>query len=469
MNKCILGIDLGTSSVKVLARYFNGNIVKASVGYEEIGVAGWISAMTKALRRLDLQSVAAIGFSSQVGTYIVRSNVQDEDIIGWKDAVGERELKHLKVKYSREEFIANIAMPHPDIISYPLPRLLYIKEHYPALQSVCQPKDMLIQYMTGNLVTDQYSWRGLADPEKAEYSSFFLKELEIEESMLPAIKRPHELAGYVTVEAAKSTGLPVGVPVYVGMNDFFASLAGMGMTDSVKLFDITGTSEHVGVLTDELQEETPMVSGKYLTGYVHYGVTASSGASLIFGHKELGSVELPIREMLKRKPPIFTPYLNGERAPVFDSNATGTFFGIGPECNREDLAYAVMEGVAFSLYHIYENLGISDIKKVVVSGGASKNRYLNQIKADVFGMEVVTLKENDTSALGAVMAASVGMGICVGFNQAAGEYCQIDDCFEPDSTVHEALMKRYSIYKQLYPALKEQSKELKSAKVLGWR
>ena len=461
MNKCILGIDLGTSSVKVLARYFDGNVVKASVGYEEISVAGWINAMTKALRQIDCKSVAAIGFSSQVGTYIVRSNINEEAIIGWKDAVGERELKRLKEKYSREDFIAHIAMPHPDIISYPLPRLLYIKDHYPNMQSVCQPKDMLIHFMTGNLVTDQYSWRGLADPEKAVYSNFFLKELEIEEPMLPTIKRPHELAGYVTEEAAKSTGLPVGVPVYVGMNDFFASLAGKGMTDDFKLFDITGTSEHVGVLTEGLQEDTSMVSGKYLTGYVHYGVTASSGASLTFGYKELGSVEAPIHEMLKRNPPIFTPYLNGERAPIFDSNATGTFFGIGPECNREDLAYAVMEGVTFSLYHIYENLGVADIKRMIVSGGASKNSYLNQLKADVFGKEVVTLKENDTSALGAVMTAAVGMGICSDFNQASREYCQNNESYQPDRSVHETLMKRYHIYKQLFPALKEQSKEFK--------
>lgn len=472
MNKCLLGIDLGTSSVKVLARYFDGKIVKASAGYEEISVPGWLNAMTKALRQIDCGEAIAVGLSSQVGTYIVRSRIQDncqsaqqdfcENIISWNDAAGEAELKRLKEKYSREEFIAHIAMPHPDIISYPLPRLLYIKEHYPKAQSVCQPKDRLIQFLTGKLVTDQYSWRGLADPEKAAYSSFFLRETGVEETMLPPVKRPQELAGYIVKEAAQLTGLPVGIPVYTGMNDFFASLAGMGIADRTAIFDITGTSEHVGVLTETLNADTSMVSGKYLQGFVHYGVTASSGVSLKFGCRDLGSAERPVGEMLKRNPPVFTPYLNGERAPIFDSSATGTFFGIGADCTREDLAYAVMEGVVFSLYHIYESLGMPDAKCMIVSGGAAGNPYLNQLKADVFGREVVTLKEKDTSALGAVMAAAIGEGIFRDYGEAARKCCETDACYLPDIGLREILMKRYGIYKQLYPALKNQSKEFRS-------
>lgn len=509
MNKCILGIDLGTSSVKVLARYFDGTVKKASAAYTaevpassagahldstdsgSLSVKSWLDALVSALRKLDCSAVCAIGLSSQVGTYIIN----DQDIIGWRDAAGAQELRRLKEKYSCQDFIANIAMPHPDISSYPLPRLLYIKEHYPQLCGICQPKDLIIRFLTGNLVTDPYSWRGLADPDTGEYSSFFLKELGIDKAILPPMKRPEQIAGYVSEAAAACTGLHQGIPVYTGMNDFYASLAGMGIGADGTLFDITGTSEHIGMILHSLQEETRMVSGKYLgrgscmqvestsdtqntsnaestldtdtpppsggftSDYVHYGVTASSGASLGFGLKEFGGVTTAHAEMLAKSPPIFTPYLSGERAPIFDADATGMFFGISTGCSREALAYAVLEGVAFSLYHIYENLNAEAATRIIVSGGASVNDFLNQLKANLFGKEVITLKENDTSALGAVMTAAIGMRLYKDYREAASAFCEEDRHYQPDPALQPALMKRYHIYKQLYPLLKEQMKE----------
>ena len=462
MNKCILGIDLGTSSVKLLARYFDGTIKKASASYENMDttpVKSWIQALIKALKKLDCPDVSAIGLSSQVGTYIIN----DTDVISWKDGIGAEELKRLKEIFGTQEFIAHIAMPHPDIISYPLPRLLYIKEHYSELKSVCQPKDMLLKFLTGNLVTDRYSWRGLADPDTGIYSDYFLHKLGIDPKILPSVQAPESIAGYITKAASAMTGLPYGIPVYTGMNDFFASLAGMGITDTSCLFDITGTSEHLGTLTKHLNPNSRLVSGKYLYDFVHYGVTASSGASLSFCLKELGEVNTPVKTLLKNNPPVFTPYLTGERAPVFDADATGMFFGLNGSCTKEAMAYSVLEGVAFSLYHIYENLEADQANRIIVSGGASQNALLNQLKADLFGKEVVTLKENDTSALGAVMSAAVGTGLFQDYKEAARTYCAEDIRFQPDSTLQPVLKKRYDIYKQLYPALKNLMKEHKEA------
>ena len=152
---------------------------------------------------------------------------------------------------------------------------------------------------------------------------------------------------------------------------------------------------------------------------------------------------------MKNNLPVFTPYLNGERAPIFDKNAKGTFFGLGSKCTKKDLAYSVLEGVVFSLYHIYESMGCPCVNNIRVSGGASKNIMLNTLKAEMFGKKVCVLSENDTSALGAVRVALNGMGIDEKLNAVIMQ-------IEPSGKFNRILKKRYEIYKTLYLSLKKQ-------------
>ena len=126
MNKSVLGIDLGTSSVKILQLFQNGEIVKSRAAYDEISPKGWWNAICDALNQLNLESVEAIGLSSQVGTYIVNG----KDVISWNEAAGQKELECIKKTYSTELFMEEISMPHPNIVSYPIPRLKYIKTQF---------------------------------------------------------------------------------------------------------------------------------------------------------------------------------------------------------------------------------------------------------------------------------------------------------------------------------------------------
>jgi sugar (pentulose or hexulose) kinase len=455
----VLGIDLGTSSVKILLRHGDGTIVKAKQAYREESPAGWWEAVVSALRELDLSSVTAVGLSSQTGTYIARAENGASMVLGWRDGSGKEELAAIREGYPRERFLSEIAMPHPPMVSYPIPRILHLKNRLGTLVSVCQPKDCIVYCLTGCLKTDVYTWRGLADPKTGKYSAYFLREIGIDESALPPLGRPTDLAGRVTESVADRTGLPVGTPVYLGMNDFFASIVGMGIVGD-GMFDITGTSEHLGVVSGAIAADTPLVSGPYLDRFVSYGVTGSSGASLDFVRDALG--DLPKgrndpAEFLKNQPPIFLPYLRGERAPIFDADASGVFFGLSSGCTREDMAYAVCEGVAFSLYHIYETMGGADsADRVTVSGGASGLALLTKIKAELFGKTFVTLRETDTSALGAVLAACVGHGMYPSLASAAANCCAEDRVYAPTGKCREALLSRYAIYKRLYPALKSE-------------
>ena len=439
MSKNILGIDLGTSSVKMILKKSDGSLLKSKASYVERSPEGWMSGIQEAFQKICENRIDIISLSSQVGTYIVN----EKDVISWDSSVGREELAFIKEKYDINAFIDEIAMPHPDIISYPIPRLLYIKKHYENIESICQPKDLIGKYLTGNWVTEKYSYRGLVHTRTGQYSQFFLNEIGINEIFLPPIISCDDIIGHTTEACEKAYGIPREIPVVAGLNDFFASIIGMELEEG-ELFDISGTSEHIGIICDELVEDTKMVSGVYFDKFIHYGVTASSGCSLDFGIRELELEHVDITGCLKNNPPIFTPYLNGERAPIFDTNARGVFFGIHGRTTKKDMAYAVLEGVVFSLYHIYESMGKPEIRGVRICGGAAQNDDLNRLKAELFGVPVHVLKENDTSALGAVRLLTYE------------NINEISYSILPTGKMRERLLERYEIYKSIYPALREQ-------------
>ena len=223
----LLGIDLGTSAVKLLLRHGDGRIEKARAGYESISPEGWLGALKKACEQLDLRHVDAVGLSSQVGTFII----EEKYVVGWNEPAGIDELTELKARYPRELFLREIGMAHPDMVSYPIPRIMYFSKAFPGAKRICMPKELLLRELTGNYVSDMYSWRGLADLENCRYSPLFMDLLSctVEGLELPPLVKPDTIAGTVTHEAAAVFGMPEGAPVYAGCNDFFAALLGCGI------------------------------------------------------------------------------------------------------------------------------------------------------------------------------------------------------------------------------------------------
>ncbi|MEA4888966.1 MAG: FGGY-family carbohydrate kinase [Clostridiaceae bacterium] len=443
----LLGIDLGTSSVKLLLRHEDGSIEKAKCAYGVKDFAGWWQALVQAARQLDLTNVTALGLSSQVGTYLV----DEEHIIAWSAPEGFTELQETKAAFEQSVFIREITMPHPDILSFPLPRLRYIRKTYPGASSICMPKDLLIQQMTGTRITDIYSWRGLADLEHGRYSRFFLDWLGIAADMLPPLAQPADCAGVVQASVTRQLGLPANTRVIVGCNDFFAGLLGMGVSNEGDLFDITGTSEHIGGIAKSALPTAPPVSGRYFSGFVRYGVTGSSGAAHQFGlglYKE----KIDAASCIARGAPLFLPYLNGERCPVCDPQASGAFVGIRGGCSNDMLAYAVKEGIAFNLRQILELLHM-DGDNLLLSGGSAQDDELNQIKADILQKRVFALHEPDASAMGAMMLAGMGCGVFADMKDA------IARCRGPVRIISPRdglfIPERFERFKEIYPALHE--------------
>lgn len=453
MKNYYLGIDIGTSAAKLLLATTAGETLCVKSEYQTNDISGWCHAIKQGLaelsRAVHLSSVCAVSVSAQVGTYITDKN----NIVPWYSHAGECELKQIRSECSEDYFIKEIGMQHPELISFPLPRLMYIQRNFNDIASVIMPKEAIVYDLTECLVTDVFSQRGIAHPEKKEYSQEILTRFHIN-FRLPKILHPTDLAGLITERASKMYGLSAGTPVYVGCNDFYAGLLGMGVFKENTVFELSGTSEHIGVITKE-RMSGQMISGKYFNGYATYGGTKSSGVSCDFAIKQFG-VDGFNEGFSITDQPIFLPYLRGERAPIYHENARGVFFGITDQTTKRDMAYAVLEGVVFSLYHIGESLPISGISTMITSGGSAKDKLMARLKADLFDSEILCAKENNASALGAAIIAMVGDQAFDSLEQAVSSVVRYTSVAKPDGSLRAKLLTRFEIYKNLYISLKDQ-------------
>ena len=449
MGNVFLGIDLGTSSVKMVLVKDGRVVQKSTAPCDSQDPEGWIRSIRDALKQISGRSrITAAGLSSQTGTYIVN----EKYILPWSGKEGQEELKEIRERFTKRIFCEEIGMNHPSLTSYPLPKLLYSQRNIGSLSSFCQPKDLLYEYLTGSRVSDPYTWRGLASIETGTYSSLLLDALGIPKEILPPLVRPWDCAGVVSSQTARKTGLPEGIPVYAGINDYYAALLGMGVSIPGDWFDITGTSEHIGRIENRMLPDTGLVSGPYLEGNVHYGVTASTGAALSFGKKVFGPEPLweDLTEEWIKKAPVFRPYLKGRRSPEADPLATGSFIGIRAGCTSAHMAYAVLEGVVFSLYHIYETIvreagEMQSSGGIRVCGGASVNPLLNHLKAELFGQELWMMEEKDASAFGAALCAMIGEGALAGPEEASS-ICRVSKVIHSEGALGSLLEERYQMY-----------------------
>lgn len=457
MRNAVLGIDLGTSSVKALTITPDGTTVRHGKTYTSRDPSGWGAALFALLAEMDLNEVCAVGLSSQVGTYLIEGVPEP---IHWYDPVGDEECAAFQAEDTPETFYREIGMPQPSIRSYPLPRIRYIVDKWGSTYAghprrICQPKEYIGWLLTGQFVTDTCSMRGLAHPD-GYYSGYFLQKLGITEENLPPLTEPSGLVGRITGAAAEKTGLVEGTPVYCGCNDFYTGMLGLGACSPSVAFDVTGTSEHIGILQDTITDlRTPLVVSPYLDTNVLYGVTASSGPSLNFAIRNFGMDTIQSLTEPRANAPIFLPYVNGERAPIWDGDARGVYFGIQGDCTKEDLAYSVLEGVAFSIYHIYQTMHDTAPKtKLLVGGGASEDAFLNRLKASLFGIPVVSTQEKEASALGGAMWAAIGCGAAKDPAEAIRLYVREHQVFQPTPTWTALLRQRFRTYVSLYPALR---------------
>jgi xylulokinase len=337
--------------------------------------------------------------------------------------------------------------------------------------------------LTGEFCTDptQAAVSGLADiRDPWRWNEALCERLGVDAARLPRVAGAAEVIGTVTPLAARETGLGAGTPVVCGCGDVPASALGAGAADPATVVYVAGSTDCVAAPTTAPTLDRRWVNSAYIPRgmWLPIGTTTSSGVSVEWFVRELlgatggGGFEemsaLAQRAPLGSNRLIFLPYLQGERTPIWDPRARGSFFGLSATTTRADLARSVLEGTAFALRQVIESLEsvvgrpVAEIRAV---GGGTRNPLWNQIKADVLRKRLAVLEFQETSSLGAALLAALGVGLHGSFAAvaAAAAGSTRASLVEPTAERSDAYDELYAHFARLYPATRELAHALSTA------
>ena len=405
------------------------------------------------------------------------SRLSERPAISWQDTRARLEATEVRDRLGRARLAGILGIDLPPGPAWPLPRLLWLSRHAPAdlarAWRLLLAKDFVAFRLTGELATDASSWRGLLRLPGSEIAVELLRELDLPLDLLAARLPPSAVMGQVSPAAAEACGLAAGTPVVTGWNDLNCGLLGTGVVRPGMGFDIGGTSEHLGLAlpaggslpTEGLMLAPYLGDDPACASRVCYGVTSAGGGSLEWYANALApaaSTQADLEAAAASAPPgagglIFLPYLNGERAPIWDADARGVFFGLNSAHRHAHLARAVLEGVAFSLRQVLalvETAAGARIERVHASGGPARLALWNQIKADVLGRPLVIPRETHAACLGAAMLAAIGSGWFAGAAPAAEAMVQFASEVEPNLANAARYDALFAVYAGLYPQLR---------------
>jgi xylulokinase len=479
----LIGIDIGSSAVKAGVVTAEGQVRAVArhayptdepqPGFKEVDPELWWERAVACLREVteglpgeDILAVCAIGHISSL-TFVDGMGRPVRRSLGFQDQRADNELADLYDRFSREELVSLLGIDLPPSATWPLPKLIWLRKHEPETlrktRCLLQAKDFVNLRLTGEFATDPSSSRGLADQTTGLVAGSVLDSLGIDPQLLP---RPYDhmsVIGGVSGQAAQITGLRRGLPVVCGWNDQNACVLGSGAVAVGSGFNVTGTSEHMGLVTGRHYPNPNVMCGPFLKGRrLLYGATLSGGGSLDWLSK---ATARPIADLLTLAASVpagsdsllFLPYLEGERAPVWDRDAAGAFVGLRTRHTQAHMSRAVLEGVGFSLRQIRDVIEAESghtPSEVTVSGGAARIRLWNQIKADIWGRTVSIPSSSETGVLGAAILAAVAAGCHPDCEAAAGRMVRQDCAVLPSPDAAAVYNRLYEAYLELYPALR---------------
>jgi len=481
-----LGIDLGTSGVKVIILDDKDQLIAQSSCsldvsrpaplWSEQDPADWWQATNAAIKELQesnieaLSSVSAIGLSGQMhgATLLDSANQVIRPAILWNDGRSEAQCKTIEVREpSTRAITGNIAMP-----GFTAPKLVWVKENEPEnfdkVAKVLLPKDYLRFLMTGDFASDMSDSAGTLwlDVEKRQWSTQMLTATDLTLEQMPTLYEGTEITGYLSDEIAKKWGMNI-VPVIAGGGDNAAGAAGIGVINPNDAFLSLGTSG-VYFVANETYNPNPDSAVHTFCHCIpntwHQMAVVLSAASCLTwvteltGYKDEKSLLDDVEKLDFSKPSslIFLPYLSGERTPHNNPNAQGVFFGLDHNANAAELGRAVLEGIAFAFADGQQALVAAGtiIDQVSVIGGGSRSELWGRILASVLNKPLTYRKGGEVGpALGAARLAKIGAN-----KVNANEVCvtsEVDHIIEPDQTMVNYYPERHLKYQQLYQSLQE--------------
>lgn len=476
----ILGIDLGTSSIKGILADTKGNILdSASCSYDvhyidnfgseqnpEDWYRGFAIIIKKLGERHDLKKIEGISFSGQMHGLVI---LDEEDkvireAILWNDGRTAEECKYLNEVVKKEcliSYTGNMALT-----GFTAPKLLWLKNNEPdnfkKIRKIMLPKDYLIYKLTNIHGSDVSDLSGTLffDVKNKIYSKEMLEILSINEDMLPKIFESYEIVGNITTEAAEELGFSQELKVVAGGGDQAMAAIGTGTIENNSLSINLGTS---GVVFSSLEEfffdeEASLHSFCHANGKYHVmGVTLSCAASTKWYVEDIlktTDYESVLNNISKREITdiLYLPYLNGERSPINNPLALGTIHNLRGSNGRDDLTKAIIEGICFSLRDcinvVREKHNIATKARVI--GGGSKSDDFLQILSDVLNVEITRINTAEGGGLGAVILTMYALGYVESIKEACDSLIKEVDTFVPDSKNVLIYNEKFEKYKELY-------------------
>lgn len=480
-----IGVDLGTSAVKLLLMDETGKIHKIvskeyplyfpQPGWSEQNPQDWIRQSMEGIKELtaqcDKSQIKGISFGGQMHGLVVLDE-KDQIIrpaILWNDGRTGKQTDYLNQEIGKEtlsRYTGNIAFA-----GFTAPKILWMREKEPEnfarVRKIMLPKDYLAFYLSGEFSTDYSDASGtlLLDVEHKCWSEEMMEICGVRESQLPKLYESWEPTGAIKPEIAEELGIPQDVKIIAGAGDNAAAAVGTGTVGEGQCNLSVGTSGTVFISSKNfgVDEHNALHSFAHADGNYHLMGCMLSAASCnkwwmeeILRTKEYQVEQDGIRK-LGENPVFYLPYLMGERSPHNDPDARAAFVGMSMDTTREDMTQAMLEGVAFGLRDSMEaakSTGLTP-KRSKICGGGAKSPLWRKMIANVMNMKIDRIESEEGPGYGAAILAAVGCGVFSSVEEAAGRLVKITDTEESDPQLAEKYEEKYQKYRKLYPALKE--------------
>jgi len=479
-----VGIDLGTSAVKLLLMDGEGNIKNIvskeyplyfpNPGWSEQKPEDWneqsMAGMKELLEGFDKSQVAGISFGGQMHGLVILD--KDDNVIRpallWNDGRTFEECDYLNNVIGKEklsEYTANISFT-----GFTAPKILWIKnkepENFAKIAKIMLPKDYIAYKLTGVHCTDVSDASGMLifDVKNRKWSKEMCDICGITEDQLATCYESYEAVGTVLPEIAAELGIPETVKVAAGAGDNAAAAVGTGTVGDGMCNISLGTSGTIFISSKNfgVDKYNALHSFAHADGSYHLMGCMLSAASCnkwwmdeIIGTKDYAAEQKQI-EKLGENHVYFLPYLMGERSPHNNPNARGTFIGMTMDTTRADMTQAVLEGVAFALrdsFEVAKSLGIK-IERTKICGGGAKSPLWKKMIANILNVKVDVIESEEGPALGGAMLAAVACGEYANVEEVAAKIVKVIDTVEPEAELVAKYEERYNQFKEIYPACK---------------
>ncbi len=480
-----IGIDLGTSSVKILLMEGDGTVKKIvsreyplsfpKPGWSEQNPSDWYTQTMDGLKELlqeaDKSQVAGISFGGQMHGLVIldkEDNVIRPAIL-WNDGRTTEECDYLNHTIGTDklsEYTANIAFA-----GFTAPKLLWLSKHEPdnfaKIDKIMLPKDYLAYRLTGVHATDVSDASGmlLLDVKNRKWSQEMCDLCHISIEQLPELFESYEAIGTLKADVAAELGVSTQVKVAAGAGDNAAAAVATGTVGEGKCNISLGTSGTIFISSDKFRVDDNNALHAFCgaNGKYHLMGCMLSAASCnkwwmdeIIGSKDYAKEQEQITK-LGENHVFYLPYLMGERSPYNNPDARAAFIGMTMDTTRADMTQAVLEGVAFALrdsFEIAKALGIP-LERTKICGGGAKSPLWRTIVANVLGIPVDILETEEGPSLGGAMLAAVACGEYASVEEAASKIVHVIDTVEPTVELTEKYEQCYTKFTKIYPALKE--------------